>query len=96
MLAYVNDAVFVQIWIGADDKLPRMLRAVYRDDPLRLRHQMELANWKLDPVVAARCLRHDEDGYGGGDAFAHPDAKARLVCNAAERKPTKAQSTKSQ
>jgi hypothetical protein len=36
MVAYANDNVFVQVWIGADDKLPRMLRAVYRDDPLRL------------------------------------------------------------
>ncbi len=44
MLAFVNDAVFVQIWIGADDKLPRLLRAVYRNEPLRLRHQMELSH----------------------------------------------------
>jgi hypothetical protein len=31
-----------EIWIGAQDKLPRMLRAIYVDDPLRLRHQLEL------------------------------------------------------
>ena len=41
MVAIASDVVFVQIWIGADDKLPRMMRAVYRDDPLRLRHQMD-------------------------------------------------------
>src|ERR1700676_2833499 len=33
MVAYANDNVFLQIWIGADDHLPRMLRAVFRDDP---------------------------------------------------------------
>ena len=33
MVAIVSDRVFGQVWIGADDKLPRMLRAVYADDP---------------------------------------------------------------
>ena len=48
MVAYVSDYVFAQIWIGAEDKLPRMMRAVFRDDPSRLRHQMEISNWQLD------------------------------------------------
>ncbi len=97
MLAYVNDAVFVQIWIGADDKLPRMLRAVYRDDPLRLRHQMELANWKLDPVVPADAFATTKAATAVAMTFAHPDAKAAVGLQPpAERKPTKVQSTKSQ
>ena len=41
MMAIANDRVFAQVWIGADDKLPRMVRAVYLDDPARLRHQIE-------------------------------------------------------
>lgn len=53
MIAYVDDNVFVQAWIGAKDKLPRRLRAVYRDDPARLRHQLELSNWHLDAVLPA-------------------------------------------
>jgi hypothetical protein len=52
MIAYATDDVFVQIWIGAEDRLPRMLRAVFRKDPARLRHQMELSNWQLDLTVA--------------------------------------------
>ena len=40
--------MFVQIWIGADDKLPRMVRAVYRNDPAQLRHQVEFSDWQLD------------------------------------------------
>ena len=51
MVAYASDSVFAQIWIGADDKLPRMVRAVYRNDPKQLRHQMELSNWQLDLSV---------------------------------------------
>src|SRR5215470_15816653 len=45
MIAYANDDVFVQIWIGADDKLPRKVRAVFLADPARLRHEMQLSNW---------------------------------------------------
>jgi hypothetical protein len=51
MVAYASDSVFVQIWIGAEDKLPRMLRAVYAADPKQLRHQLELSNWQLDLSV---------------------------------------------
>ncbi len=40
MVAYADDGVFAQIWIGAEDKLPRMVRAVYRNDPAQLRHQL--------------------------------------------------------
>ena len=40
--------VFLQIWIGADDKLPRRMRAVYRADPLRLRHELDLSNWQIE------------------------------------------------
>jgi len=53
MVAYANDHVFIQIWIGAEDKLPRRARAVFRDDPLRLRHQLDLSNWQLDGALAA-------------------------------------------
>jgi hypothetical protein len=63
MVAWANKDVFLQIWIGVDDKLPRRIRAVYADDPLQLRHEMELSNWQLDPAIAA-------------DAFASSKAQA--------------------
>jgi len=53
MVAWANSDVFMQIWIGADDKLPRRFRAVFADDPLKLRHEMELSNWQLDAAVPA-------------------------------------------
>ena len=76
MVALVNDNVFVQIWIGAEDKLPRMLRAVFRRDPLRLRHQMELSNWKLDLVVAADTFTSTKFAGAVPIAFAHPGGSA--------------------
>ena len=51
MVAYATNGVFVQAWIGAEDHLPRRLRALYRDDPAQVRHDMELSNWQLDPVL---------------------------------------------
>jgi hypothetical protein len=53
MIAYANDHAFVQAWIGADDKLPRRLRAVYRKDSHQLRHEMDITDWKLNEPVAA-------------------------------------------
>jgi len=50
MLVWANNDVFMQIWIGADDKLPRRVRAIFRADPAQLRHEMELSNWQLNGV----------------------------------------------
>jgi len=51
MVAWANKDVFLQIWIGVDDKLPRRIRAVYAADPLQLRNELELSNWKIDAPV---------------------------------------------
>lgn len=72
MVAFANDDVFVQIWIGADDKLPRKMRAVYRRDNLQLRHDMELTNWQLDPGMAAEEFASDKAKAGKRIKFAHP------------------------
>ena len=53
MLAYATDEVFIQAWIGVDDKLPRRLRAIYLMDGGNLRHEMELSGWKVDPKLPA-------------------------------------------
>jgi hypothetical protein len=97
MLAYVSDAVFAQIWIGADDKLPRRIRAVYRDDPSRLRHDMELSNWRLDVAVPADAFKAST-----GDAkqieFARPDPQipADLRAEPPRKGATKSTSAKGQ
>ena len=52
MVAWANKDVFLQIWIGVDDKLPRRVRAMYAADPLQLRNELELSNWKLDSPIA--------------------------------------------
>ena len=54
MVAWANDDVFMQAWIGVDDKLPRRIRAVFRADPLGLRHEMELVELAARSRAAAR------------------------------------------
>jgi len=48
IVAIGTDKAFGQVWIGADDHLPRMVRLVYLDDPAALRFQVEYSNWDLD------------------------------------------------
>jgi hypothetical protein len=51
MVAYVDNGVFIQLWIGTEDKLPQMVRAIFLDDPENLRSQVEFSNWQLDLTV---------------------------------------------
>ena len=60
MVAWANPAVFLQIWIGADDKLPRRVRAVYSADPAGLRHEMDLSNWQIDSAIPADVFASDK------------------------------------
>ena len=73
MVAIVSDRVFGQIWIGTDDQLPRMLRAVYADDPSRLRHQVEFSNWRLDGQIPANAFASSGAASAPRIPFARPD-----------------------
>jgi hypothetical protein len=48
------------------------MRAVYRDDPSRLRHDMELSNWQLDAAVPADAFKAPTEGAKQIE-FARPD-----------------------
>jgi hypothetical protein len=72
MVAWANNDVFMQIWIGADDKLPRRIRAMFSADPLGLRHELELSNWQLDPAVSPDTFASAKAQSAGRMAFASP------------------------
>ena len=72
MVVWANDAVHVQVWIGADDKLPRRMRAVFAGDPLGLRHEMELSNWQLDPAIAPDSFVSQKAQAAGRMVFGAP------------------------
>jgi len=74
MVAYGNDDVFIQTWIGAEDKLPRRARAIYLNDPLQLRHDMVLLNWQLDPVLPVDAFKAPSISGAKRIPFANPEA----------------------
>ena len=97
MVAYATGGVFVQAWIGAEDRLPRMVRAVYRDDPAQLRHQMELSNWQLDVAVPTELFASEKATGATPIAFAHPNPKPPPGAKPpAKGKPAKTQPPKTQ
>jgi hypothetical protein len=75
MVAWANNDVFMQIWIGVDDKLPRRVRAMFADDPLRLRHELEISNWQLDGPIAAEAFSSPKAAAAGRMAFGAPTVK---------------------
>ena len=73
MVAFAHDDVLVQVWIGASDKLPRRSRAIYRNDPTQLRHQMDLSNWKLDAAIPAGSFTSARAATAKRIPFARPE-----------------------
>lgn len=73
MVGIVTDTLFGQMWIGAEDKLPRAYRVTYLDDPARLRQAVVFSRWQLDGEI-------DSGGFSSAKAsaakqipFARPD-----------------------
>lgn len=76
IVGYVTGDVFLQAWIGTEDKLPRRLDAVYLNDKAKLRHVLELSKWELDGVVPANAFGSAKAVAAKRVDFARPDAKA--------------------
>lgn len=73
MVAFATKDVFAQIWIGAEDKLPRRLYAVYLNDPARLRHVLELSNWELNALVPEGAFASAKTSGAARMPFKRPD-----------------------
>jgi hypothetical protein len=95
MVAWASKDVHLQIWIGADDKLPRRVRAIFAADPLALRHQVDYSDWKLDPQLAPDAFTSAKAASAGRMAFAAPAAppkgvKPLTMSNSTSTTPAKA------
>lgn len=85
-VAIANKDVFLQIWIGVNDKLPRRIRAVYAADRLRLRHQIDVHHVVVEfPGHAAEALQHlpglrvhDQDAAATAVVVDHARANRRV------------------
>jgi hypothetical protein len=94
MVAYVNDNVLLQAWIGAEDNLPRRVRAAYRTDLAHSRNQIDFSNWQLDLAVPAEAFASASAGGANHIAFAHPNPQTLPYAKPpAKRKASTAKST---
>ncbi len=73
IVAYESGGVFIEAWIGAEDKLPRLIRAIYVDDPSQSRHALVLSNWQLDVPIAAGAFSSAQASSAKRIPFAPPD-----------------------
>jgi hypothetical protein len=98
VVAYETNGVFIQFWIGKEDKLPRMARAMYHDDPLQLRQSVQFSNWQLNPPVAAGAFTTAKAAGADKISFNHPKMKSELPAavkpvGAAKKPATKSKPT---
>jgi hypothetical protein len=82
IVAYIDRDVFLELWIGTEDKLPRMVRAVFLNDPERLRHELQFSDWQLDVAVPAGVFASANAASAKRIPFAHPHPETP-----ADRKP---------
>ncbi len=87
VVAYDTGGVFIEAWIGAEDKLPRLLRAIYANDPLQLRHNLVISNWQLDVTAPADAFSNAKASSAKRIPFASPTLPAGMA------PPTSATST---
>lgn len=76
MIGIVTDHLFGQMWIGAEDKLPRAYRVIFLDDPQRLRQAVVFSHWKLDGEVDADAFTSSKAANATRISFARPDPQA--------------------
>ena len=72
IIAIAGDGVFMQVWIGTDDKLPRAIHAFYLNDPDWLRHNLMLSDWQIDAPVSDDAFTSTKAGSAKKIPFAHP------------------------
>jgi len=53
MIAVAGPHIQAQMWIGAKDQLPRMIKVVYPNEAGRALYQTEYSNWRLGIPVSA-------------------------------------------
>ena len=76
VVAYETNGVFIQTWIGKEDKLPYMARAMFLDDPLQLRQSVQFSKWQLNPTVAADAFTTTKAESADKIPFSHPRMKS--------------------
>ena len=76
IVAIANENVQAEIWIGVNDGLPRMVRAIYPKDPARSRYEIQFSNWHLNQPTKESDFTSAQAMKAPRMQFARPDAPA--------------------
>jgi hypothetical protein len=74
IVAVAGDGVQAELWIGADDHLPRMIRVVYTNEPAHAHYQTEYMDWRLNTPADATAFRSSKVGTAKRISFSPPGA----------------------
>ncbi|HPM42453.1 MAG TPA: DUF2092 domain-containing protein [Candidatus Omnitrophota bacterium] len=71
-LAFSNKGVDWQIWIGADDKLPRLVNATYLDDASEPSYTVEFTDWKINDALSPEIFAYQNSTQASKIEFRKP------------------------
>ena len=74
MIAIAGDDAAGQIWLGAEDHLPRKIAVVYAHEPAHALYQTEFSNWKLGEKAEATAFASEKAAKAKRIQFAPPGA----------------------
>lgn len=74
IVAVTGGGVQAELWIGATDRLPRMIRVVYTGEPAHAHYQTDYSDWKLGAPVNAKTFKAAKLATARHIAFNPPGA----------------------
>lgn len=78
-LAFSNQGVDWQIWIGSEDRLPRLVVATYLDEVNEPSYSVEMGDWKLDEPVSAGIFAFNNATNASRVEFRMPERFKRII-----------------
>jgi len=78
MVAVAADNLQGELWIGAEDHLPRLIRVVYPHEPAHALYQTEYSDWHLTDSVDPGTFTSDKAAHGRPIQFAPPGLREAL------------------
>jgi hypothetical protein len=72
MVAITGEDAASEVWLGAEDHLPRLIRVVYAHEPAHALYQTEFSNWKLGEKIEASTFASEKAAKAKRMEFAHP------------------------
>lgn len=76
MLAVAGDDVQAELWIGASDHLPRLIRVVYPHEPAHALYQTEYSNWQINEAVSPHMFASEKAAKAKPMPFSPPPVGA--------------------